>query len=137
MDLKLGASHHVRWGELRDEYWDRPDELLSLVESCEELRSTLQATLNVALESHSDWPTELRRWQVVLIAAIELDIASIWDRGIRAETHANLLAKAGEWGVTPTALRMVSDLIGFEWQALRELQVEVPTGWTLQPRNSE
>lgn len=131
MDLQPGAPHQVRWAELRDEYWDKPDELLSLVESSEELRSTIQATLNAALESHGDWPTELRRWQVVLIAAIELDIASIWDRGTRAEVHANLLAKARDWGVTPTALRMVSGEIGSESQALRQLQIEVSTGWNL------
>jgi hypothetical protein len=137
MDVKPSAPRQVRWAELRDEYWNRPDELLSLVESSEGLRSAIQETLNAALESHGDWPPELRRWQVVLIAAVELDIASIWDPGIRAEVHANLLAKAREWGITPTALRMVSGEIGPEWQALREVQIESPAGWNLQPRNTE
>jgi len=136
MDSKLGAPHQVRWADLREEYWAEPGKLLSLVESSDELRSSIQPTLNAALESYGDWPAELRRWQVVLIAAIELDIASIWDPGIRAAVHADLLAKARDWGVTPTAIRMISGEVESVWQALRDVHVEVPAGWNPRPRNT-
>ena len=137
IDPKPTAPQQVGWAELREEYWDAPGELLSLVESSEDLRSVIQGTLNAALESYADWPAELRRWQVVLIAAIELDIASIWDPRIRTAVHANLLSKARDWGVTPAAVRMVSGEIGSICQALREMQVEAPAGWNRPPRNTK
>jgi hypothetical protein len=84
-----------------------------------------------------DWPAELRKWEVALIAVLEIEIGNIAGRGLRAAAHAELLAKAREWGITPTAVRMVSVEIDSVYERLKDETIRIPEGRSPQTGNNE
>lgn len=120
------TTDQIRWADLLTEYKYRPAELLSLVETSDEPRSAVKTSLTAAMQRCVDWPTELRDWRIVLIALMEIGIGTIWSRDIRTAVHEELLSKAHDWGITQTALRMVSVEIDSVYDRLKNEIVRVP-----------
>jgi hypothetical protein len=109
MDSKLPkATGQVRWAHLLSDFRDRPAELLSLVDSDDSFRSAVQEPLETELRKVEHWPSELRKWRVLLVVLIESEIGTIWSSSLRASTREALLTAAGRWGITPEQVRMVS-----------------------------
>jgi len=124
--IQVGAAGQIRWADLLNQYKYHPAAFLSLVSRSEDLRSDIRAAHVAAFQLCRNWPAELRKWEIALMAEMDFEIGSIWSRDLREAAHAELLAKAHEWGVTPTAIRMVSTEIDAVYQKAGEEVVRVP-----------
>jgi hypothetical protein len=115
----------IRWAELLSDFRDRPAELLSLVDSDDTVRSAVQERLESELSEVEQWPTELRKWRVLLVALIESEIGTIWSSSLRTSTQEALLSAAGRWGITPVQVRMVSGESDSIYERLKNTSLQI------------
>jgi hypothetical protein len=113
-------TDHVRWTDLLNEYKYYPLELLQLVDSSERVASAIRTSIESATGPCSEWPPEIRQWRVVLIALIAVEMGTIADPYSRTRAHEQLLSRAREWSVTPTAVRMASAEIYPVYERLKD-----------------
>jgi hypothetical protein len=127
MKLKLPeTTRQIRWVDLLTQYKYRPSDLLCLIESKQDIREVIETGLISTLQSFADWPVELLDWRLVLVALMENEIGDIMSPYLRTASHDELLCKGREWGITPTALRMISTEIDSVYKRLKDQSLRLP-----------
>jgi hypothetical protein len=95
------------------------------VDSDDTVRSAVQERLESELSEVEQWPTELRKWRVLLVALIESEIGTIWSSSLRTSTQEALLSAAGRWGITPVQVRMVSGESDSIYERLKNTSLQI------------